>query len=640
MRQLGVRTNGVQQERGVQQQEQGATGSLRFGVLGPVQITCAGDDLTPSRSRLRGLLSLLLVRANTPVSSGVLIHELYGDRPPATAATALQVHVSHLRKAVFGECSRLSSSQRLRTVRGGYLMRVGADELDLFRFESLAAEADLAMAGGNPARAAATFRVALGLWRGPALADAVAPVLVEVFAPWAEGRRLDVLQRRITADMEAGPSAALIPELRSLVDEHPFVERLRAQLILAFYRAGRQADALAEYADLLALLRVEMQCAPSAELQQLHQQMLVSDPALHGGRHIAAVRTRPRIPPAQLPRDAAPLHGRDAVVEELLGALTGGQQRCVVRGCPGSGTSAVTLAVAHQVRHRFPDGQLFAGIDAGTTPCDVFGSFLGALGHEGAALPLGLADRARALTAELAKRRVLIVLDDVPVGWGDAALAALTRLPPGCAMLANSAGSLPELGSGCRVRLGPLPEVAALEVLAAGIGRYKVAREISAAKEIVQRCGRMPLAIRIIAARAAGRPHWTLRGIARRLSGPGLLDELVAGDVGVRESLLRRYRRCNDRQRSAFRSLAHLATRRTTGPGAGISVLPGVHIESIAAAAIATTGLLERAVDGPGYVLSPLCAALAVELSTVQLSPGELSPGELSMREIAAADAS
>lgn len=630
MRQLEVRTNGGHVEHEVRHQEHPATGSLRFGVLGPVQVTCGGSDLTPSRSRLRGLLALLLVRANTPVGSGVLIHELYGDRPPATATTALQVHVSHLRKTVFGECSRLSASQRLRTVRGGYLLRVEADELDLFRFESLAAEADRAMAGGNPARAAATFQTALALWRGPALADAVAPVLVEVFAPWAEGRRLDVLQRRIAAELEARPSAALIPELRNIVDEHPYVEGLRAQLILALYRSGRRAEALAEFADLAALLRTEMQCGPSAELQQLHQQMLVSDPALHGDRHVTVVEARPRIRPAQLPRDAAPLHGRDAEVEELLGALTSGQQRCVVGGCPGSGTSAVTLAVAHQVRHRFPDGQMFARIDAGTTPCDVLAGFLGALGHGSAALPMTLPERARALTAALMSRRVLIVLDDVPAGWGTAALAALRRLPQGSAVLANSAASLPELGPECRVRLGPLSEVAALEVLAARIGRYKVAREISAAKEIVQRCGRMPLAIRIIAARAAGRPHWTLRGIARRLAGPGLLDELVAGDVGVRESLLRRYRRCTDGQRSAFRSLAGLAAVRTAGPGVDIDVRPGVHIESIAAAAIVATGLLECAADGTGFVLPPLSAALATELHAAEPSAVDIATADAS----------
>lgn len=626
MQHNGTQTNTVD--------ERGATArgpsSIRFGVLGPVQVSCGGSDRTPSRSRLRGLLALLLVRANTPVSSGVLIHELYGDRPPATAATALQVHVSHLRKAVFEECPRIGSQHRLRTVRGGYQLRVEPDELDLFRFEALAAEGDRAMAGGNPARAAATFRAALALWRGPALADTVAPVLVEVFAPWADARRLDVVARRIAADMGAGPSAPLVPELRSLVNAHPFVERLRAQLILALYRAGRQADALAEYAELNTLLRTEMHCTPSAELQQLHQQILVSDPALRGGRQIAAVRARRHIAPAQLPRDAAPLHGRDAVIEELLGALTSGQQRCVVRGGPGSGTSAVTLSAAHQVRHRFPDGQLFAAIEARTTPADVLGSFLGALGHPSATMPVGSVERARLLATDLAARRVLIVLDDVPAGWGDTVLAALADLPPGCAVVANSPGPLRELGPGCRVRLGPLSETAALDVLAAGIGRYKVTREIAAAKEIVQRCGRMPLAIRIIAARAASRPHWSLRTVARRLAGPGLLDELVAGDVGVRESLLRRYRRCRGIERRAFRSLGHLAALRAAEPGADIGVAPGVHIGPGAAAAIAATGLLELAGDGPGYVLPPLCAALAVELGRAELSRAEAAAADAS----------
>jgi DNA-binding SARP family transcriptional activator len=594
--------------------------TIHFGVLGPVQVIERGRDRTPSRSRLRGLLALLLLRANSPVSSSVLIHELYGDRPPTTAATALHVHVSQLRKTVFDERSRADSAQRLGTVRGGYSLRVGPDELDLFRFESLVAAADRKMAAAEPALAAAMFRQALRLWRGPALADCDAPVLVEVFAPWAEARRLDVLLRRIAAEMEAGSSAALVPELRSLVAEYPLVERMRAKLILALYRAGRQGAALAEYAELAALLRAELDCAPSSELQQLHQQILARDPALQGRRHLAVLRTHEPVTPAQLPRGPGTLHGRSDVVDGLVEALATGRRRCVVSGGPGSGTTAVTVAVAHQVRDRFPDGQLFATVDDSTTPADLLGSFLGALGHNGGDLPVGGVARARLLVAELTARRVLVVLDDVPAEWGGAALATLAGMPPGCALIANSPGPLPELGTSTRMRLGPLPDAAALELLAAGVGRRAVVDEVGAATEIVRRCGRMPLAIRIVAARAGGRPHWSLQAVARRLAGPRLLTELAVGDVGVRSSLLRRYERCAGTERSEFRSLGRLDALRGALPGADVDVVPGVHITPRAAAGIAATGLLENTVGAPGYVLRPLCAALARELWSEEAS--------------------
>lgn len=584
---------------------------MSFGVLGPVLVHAGGRDLTPTRSRLRELLALLLVRPNTAVSSGALIRELYADRPPDTAVTALQVHVSQLRKVLLPGGD---PQQRLRTVRGGYLLRLGPDELDLHRFEALAAGGDRLVAAGRPARAAVVLREALQLWRGPALADATSPVLVEVFAPRAAARRLAVLESCFQAELNAGASGALVPELRSLVAEHPLQERLRGQLILALYRAGRQADALAELEELRVQLRTDLHCAPCAELQTLHQRILAADPELRGHRHISVSRRRHGIAPAQLPGCAPRLIGRDGASATLLGAFdTDRVPRGVIGGGAGTGTTALTLSVAHRIRDRFPDGQLFARVGGTATPAAVFGSFLVALGHRPDALPRGPGRRAARLLAELADRSVLLVLDDVPAGWGTEALAAL---PPGSALLANSAGTLPELGPAARrVRIGPLSQPDALALLAAGLGAPRIRQEIAAAREIVDRCGRLPLALRIVAARAAGRQHWTLRTIVAKMSAPaGLLAELVAGDLCVRESLLRRYERCDDAQRRAFRLLAAEGPERDA-PAAPLST--GPEVGTSAASALADTGLLDIAeitTGATGYRMSPVYAALAAEL--------------------------
>ncbi len=602
---------------------------MSFGVLGPVLVRAGDRDVTPTRSRLRELLALLLMRANAAVSSAALIHELYGDRPPDTAVTALQVHVSQLRKALLpGGVSQ----QRLRTVCGGYLLQVEPDELDLHRFEALASEGSRLVAAGGAARAAAVLRAALQLWRGPALADVSSPVLVQVFGPRAEARRLEVLESRIEAELTAGASDALVPELRNLVAEHPLQERLRSQLILVLYRAGRQADALAEYADFRLLLRTELRCTPSAELQELHQRILASDPELRGRRPAVVVRRRAGIAPAQLPACAPQLVGRDGASATLLGAFdTDRAPCCVVVGGAGTGTTALTLSVAHRVPDRFPDGQLFTRVDGVATPADVFGSFLVALGHRPDALPGGPGRRAARLLAELVDRKVLLVLDDVPTGWG---VEAIAGLPPGSALLVSSPGRLPELGSAARrVRIGPLSQPDALALLAAGLGATRVRREIAAAREIVDRCGRLPLAVRIVAARAVGRPHWTLGAFARRLSAPsGLLGELVAGDLCVRESLLRRYQSCDDAQRRAFRLLARRPASETPELDGSSSALPPLRPDAdmSAASALADTGLLEiadTAMDATGYRMPTVCAALAAELLAAEHPPEPAGAG-------------
>jgi DNA-binding SARP family transcriptional activator len=553
---------------------------------------------------LRELLALLLVRAGRPVRSAALIAEMYGGRPPETASTALQVHVSQLRKAL---AAAGDGPGRLGTVPAGYLIRIEPDELDLYRFEHLATLGERLLDEGAAVRAAAVLRDALGLWRGPALADAVSPSLVEVHAPRAEARRLDVLEARIRADLAAGAGSSLVPELRNHVTAHPLREELRAHLVLALYQGGQQADALAELAGFRAVLADELGVRPGPRLAALQRRILDGDPQL---RPRVRIVTAPAVPsaavaPAQLP-PCPVLIGREASSAALLAALDAPSPVAVAVGGAGTGTTSLIVSVAHRVRERFPDGQLFARVDR-LPAAEVLGSFLGSLGVAPGDVPTDLSGRAARLGAALTGRRVLVVLDDVPAGWGAAAVAAL---PPGSALLMSSPDGGPELGDRARrVRVGPLDRAAALALLTTVLGPDRVAAEPAAAAEIVEWCGRLPLALRTIAARAAGRPHWTLRAVAARLASPsGLLAELVAGDLCMRESLMRRYEACDEDQRSAFRRLARLDGQGPVGERTA---------DRTAVAALAGTGLLdiaEVAAGASGYRMSTVCVALAAEL--------------------------
>jgi DNA-binding SARP family transcriptional activator len=242
---------------------------LEFRILGPLEVIHRGRRLTLGGSRQRALLALLLTRANEVVSTDRLIDELWGAQPPTTAANALQYHISQLRKA-------LAPDEAIVTREPGYLIQVGPDELDLFRFEQLVDKARR----GPPELAAGLLRDALDLWRGPALAD----LAHESFAQ-AEILRLDelrfvALERRIEADLAVGRSTELVPELEALVHEHPLREAFRAQLMLALYRSGRQAESLDVYQQTRRALVDELGIEPAPALQELEQAILRQDPGL------------------------------------------------------------------------------------------------------------------------------------------------------------------------------------------------------------------------------------------------------------------------------------------------------------------------------------------------------------------------
>ena len=247
---------------------------MEFRILGPLEVLSDGQALDLGGAKQRALLAVLLLEANCVVSTDRLIDALWEDEPPETAAKALQVHVSGLRKLV--------GRDRLQTRAPGYVLRVEADELDLTRFVELQEQ-------GRPADA-------LALWRGPPLSDFGYRRFARSETARLDDLHLACLEERIEQDLRAGRHGEVTGELEGLVAEHPLRERLRGQLMLALYRCGRQAEALDAYQDARRALVDELGIEPSRELRELHQRILNQDPALEPRDRAAEVDDDEPIP--------------------------------------------------------------------------------------------------------------------------------------------------------------------------------------------------------------------------------------------------------------------------------------------------------------------------------------------------------
>ncbi|HEV8250525.1 MAG TPA: AfsR/SARP family transcriptional regulator, partial [Gaiellaceae bacterium] len=300
---------------------------MDFLLLGPLEVRRDGEPVEVRGSKRRALLALLILHANEVVRTDRLVDDLWGEHPPENAAAALQSHVSRLRKHLGADV--------LVTKPWGYVLRADPQTIDLQLFETLVAEARTLAAQERRER----LRDALAVWRGPALADiASEPALVTEVARLEE-LRLSALEQRIDADLELGGEPGLVAELESLVAKHPLRERLRGQLILALYRAGRQAEALEAYRETRRVLVEELGIEPSPELRELEQAILRQDPAL------VVAPPPPSAPPDEPSRwrwPRSPLAIAAAIV--FLGAAGGAAALLVSGGRPPEGSAAAPIS--------------------------------------------------------------------------------------------------------------------------------------------------------------------------------------------------------------------------------------------------------------------------------------------------------
>jgi DNA-binding SARP family transcriptional activator len=532
---------------------------LEFAVLGPMTVTAGGTPVS-APAKQRAVLAALLLRANRVVSTESIAEELWDADPPATARNTTQGYVNRLR--------RVLPVGRLITRAPGYLLEVHAGELDLDRFTRLYDRARLAAGRGDWQDAAGQYTDALALWRGEPLADVPAAVLRRTEVPRLRELRMQAIESRIDAELHLGRHAELIADLRQLTIDQPLREALHAQLMLALYRSGRQAEALEVFRAIDWRLRDELGISPGHELQQLHQRMLSADPALTSGPVPVAdmrpassavpPRARPATPvngtaaaaaearpaggasitaaaaatarqqpaPRQLPAVTPHFVGRGAELETLtalLSTVPSTAPIAAISGPPGVGKTTLALQWAHQAADQFPDGQLYVnlrGFDASGTPVTAQAAirgFLDALQVPAERIPAGLPAQAALYRTLMAGRRVLVVLDNAR----DAAqVRPLLPGTAGCLTVVTSRSRLPGLiaAQGARpVSLKPLSHGEAADLLGRSIGAERVADSEEAAHELIGWCARLPLAISVAAARAAIRPGVPLAALAAEL---------------------------------------------------------------------------------------------------------------------------
>jgi len=287
-----------------------------FGILGPLEVSRSGRAVPLGGPRQRAVLALLLLEANRVVSLDRLAEDVWGGRPPDGWVTTVQIYVSHLRQALEPDRARGAAGEVLVTRNRGYLLRVDGRQLDAARFQDGFAAGRAALEAGRYAEAADTLRTTLGLWRSVVLADLADYAFTRPEAARLEELRLAATEARVDADLALGRHDALTAELEQLAAGHPLRERIHGQLMLALYRCGRQADALAAYGRVRGLLAGELGIDPGEPLRRLHQSVLAQDPALdwHDDPHAAAdghrgpedAATVASPPPKSAPRPAGP----------------------------------------------------------------------------------------------------------------------------------------------------------------------------------------------------------------------------------------------------------------------------------------------------------------------------------------------
>lgn len=530
---------------------------MKFGILGPLEVTDEdGAVVRLPAGRARIVLAMLCAEAGREVSSDRLIDLAWNGKPPATAATQLHGLISSLRRA-FGPARGV-----LCTGADGYGLHA---DVDLARMRELITLARHALEGGNLDQAAAGLGDALALWRGRPFSGLDSGELAAI-ADLIEQEYVGALEDYAETELLRGNHGPLTERLASWVCAYPMRENLRGSYITALARSGRQAEAIATYLQLRQHLADELGVDPGRPLQALYQRVLSGDLNVAGSGG-AAGPAGPR--PAQLPAAISDFTGRTGQVAELLDALAGYAEQpaalviSAVSGIGGIGKSVLALHVAHRAAAGFPDGQLYVNLAGASAdpavPADVLARLLRDLGVPAGQVPAEADERAVRYRSLLAGRRMLIVLDDAR----DAAqVRPLLPGAAGCAVIVTSRARLADLAGARRVDLDELDRGEARELFTRIVGADRVWSEPEAAEQILSSCSGLPLAIRIVAAKLAARPGWSVASVADRLAAEhDRLAELNCGDLAVRASFRQGFDTLPAAEARAFRLLGVMPFR-------------------------------------------------------------------------------
>lgn len=531
---------------------------MRFQLLGPVEVWQDENPVALRGSKMRTVLGTLLLSHNRLVSDSILVEMLWGEAPPATAQAQIQTYASRLR-------GLLGPHVTIERRWPGYLLRVPQQSVDVVTFEHRAALGRSALAEGRPREAQRALASALALWRGRALTD-VTEFLAAAEQPRLEESRLAVLEDRIDADLALGRHDDLALELMTLVADQPMRERLRARLMLALYRCGRKADALAVYEEGRAVLAEELGIDPTATLRDLHQAILLDKPSLTPRSIEGTAPQRASVASwsAHLTAEPADFTGR----EKALGQAQTWLDRpgrdsdrpgiCVVVGMGGVGKSAFALNVARRLRDSYPHGQFRIDLEGSTgaplAPMRALADLVSALGADVSAAGNSVTELTRLYRNRVHGRRLLLLFENAA---SERQVRPLLPATPGCDTVVTSRDRLTALEDAHRIELDAFEPAEATELLVKIIGSDRAAAEPHALTRIAELCGYLPLGIRISGARLTARPHWPLRTLAERLADRyRVLDELEAADLGVRESMSRSYRPLREGAKRALRLLS------------------------------------------------------------------------------------
>jgi DNA-binding SARP family transcriptional activator len=535
---------------------------ISFGLLGPVIVRVNEDEFAVPSGRQRVMLAAMLVDPGRTVPADEMADLVWDGNPPDGAADTLRTYVMRLRRALGPE-----AGARILTRAPGYVVQVEPGEVDTLRFAAGCRDGHAALRAGRHAEASTLLQQALGLWRGEPLEDVPSERLRDNQVRHLAEQRLQALHWRIDADLERGMAAELIPELRTLLSEHPLHEHFHAQLMTALVRCGRRADALDAYRDAREILVQELGIEPSAELRELQQRILsgaeqpLDDEAPKTGESAVV--------PRQLPVAPGHFTGRAAELALLDSMLDGrddgaGVPITAMTGMAGVGKTALALRWAHREAHRFPDGQLYANLrgfhprDTAATVSEVIRNFLDAFGIPAPSIPVGLDAQAGLYRSLLAGKRVLVILDNARDS------DQVRPLLPGdgdCAVIVTSRSRLTGLvaAEGARpLALDVLDADEAGTLLRRRVGAGRIEAEPRAASDLAALCGGLPLALNVVAARAVESRHLTLGDLAAQLDSHYRLNELNAGDeaTSVRSVFSWSYRQLSDPAARLFRLLA------------------------------------------------------------------------------------
>jgi DNA-binding SARP family transcriptional activator/tetratricopeptide (TPR) repeat protein len=519
-------------------------GGVEFRLLGEVQLHAGGQSLDVGTPRQQAVLAALIVDAGAPVPTETLIDRVWDDAPPAEARSVVYSHLSRIRQ-LLRQAGGLAGEAAARIERrhAGYLLDIDPERVDLHRFWRLVEQ------GHDPrcadADRATALTEALRLWRGTPLAGVPGGWVAQVRDRWHR-KRLDAVVQWAQVELRLGNPGTVIAAVPDLAAEYPLVEPLEHLLMQALHADGRDAEALDRYATVRQRLAAELGTDPGAELQALHQAILRGELPPPRSRIPASTAAHLAVP-AQLPPDVYAFSGRGEELRRLDGLLPaadGATPRAsstvvitAIDGTAGIGKTALAVHWSHQVADRFADGQLYVnlrGFDptgSPVVPAEAVRGFLDAFEVPAERIPASVDAQVGLYRSLLAGRRVLVVLDNAR----DAEqVRPLLPGASGCLVVVTSRNQLAGLviAAGAHPLTLGLPTFAeARELLARRLGPDRVAAEPRSVEEIITLCARLPLALAIVAARAATHPGFGLAVLAGELRrARGGLDEFTGAD--------------------------------------------------------------------------------------------------------------